>query len=86
MNADILLLSDQLSHLERGIFVANKTMRIIRQNMIWALNYNMIALPVAAMGYVKPWMAALGMSFSSLVVVLNAMRLHRRNHTDHKSK
>lgn len=79
MNADILLLSDRLSHLERGTLIANKTMHIIRQNMAWALIYNMVALPAATMGYVKPWMAALGMSLSSLIVVLNAMRLNSRN-------
>ena len=50
-------------------------MRIIRQNLGWALAYNITALPLAAMGLIQPWMAALGMSASSLIVVANAMRL-----------
>ena len=77
MAADILLLGDQLSHLASGVQMAEKTLRIIRQNMMWALGYNLIALPFAAIGYVKPWMAAIGMSTSSLLVVANAMRLNR---------
>ena len=86
MNADILLLSNQLSHLASGIRVANKTLRIIWQNMTWALMYNLIALPAAATGLVKPWMAALGMSLSSIIVVLNAMRLNRNNSNDQHQK
>lgn len=86
MNADILLLSNKLSHLASGIQVANRTLSIIWQNMSWALMYNLIALPAAAMGLVKPWMAALGMSFSSIIVVLNAMRLNRNNSNDQHQK
>ena len=52
--------------------------RVLRQNIFWALLYNGTALPAAAMGLVPPWLAALGMSASSLVVVLNALRLDRR--------
>ena len=48
---------------------------MIRQNLVWALVYNLVALPLAAAGWIAPWMAALGMSSSSLVVVLNALRL-----------
>ena len=62
-------------------------MRIIRQNMAWAVGYNLIALPFAAAGWVAPWMAALGMSASSLIVVANALRLseHAPRMTPHAS-
>jgi Cu2+-exporting ATPase len=74
-SADMILLSEELSHLGEGVAVARKTVRIIRQNMAWAVGYNLIALPFAAVGLVAPWMAAIGMSTSSLIVVGNALRL-----------
>jgi Cu2+-exporting ATPase len=77
-NADMLLLSQQLPHLVTATQVAKKTMAIIRQNLVWAVMYNLVALPLAATGYVAPWMAAIGMSASSLLVVSNALRLTRR--------
>jgi Cu2+-exporting ATPase len=77
-SADMVLLSDQLGALAEGLRIARKTMRIVRQNLAWALAYNLVALPAAALGYVAPWMAAIGMSSSSLLVVLNALRLTRR--------
>jgi Cu2+-exporting ATPase len=73
--ADMVLFRNDLNVLYRGITVARKMMRIIRQNLGWALAYNVTALPLAAMGLIQPWMAALGMSASSLIVVANAMRL-----------
>ena len=76
-SADMVLLSEHLSHLVEGVSVARRTLTIIRQNLAWALVYNLLALPLAAMGMILPWMAAIGMSFSSLVVVLNALRLTR---------
>jgi len=57
---------------------APKVRRVIRQNLTWALTYNISALPLAAVGLVPPWAAAIGMSASSLAVVLNAQRLGRR--------
>jgi Cu2+-exporting ATPase len=74
-SADLLLLSEQLSHLQEGITVARRTLAIIRQNMAWAVAYNLLALPFAAFGLIAPWMAALGMSASSLIVVANSLRL-----------
>ena len=56
----------------------HKTQAIIRQNLVWALTYNLLAVPFAAAGYIVPWMAALGMSLSSLLVVLNSGRLATR--------
>ena len=50
-------------------------MKVIRQNLGWAFAYNFVALPLAMLGYVTPWMAGIGMSGSSLLVVLNALRL-----------
>jgi Cu2+-exporting ATPase len=76
-SADMILLSERLGALGDGIALANKAFRIIRQNLGWAISYNLIALPAAALGYVAPWMAAIGMSSSSLLVVLNALRLTR---------
>jgi Cu2+-exporting ATPase len=73
--ADMMLLSQRLVHLSAGLTTARRTLRIIRENMLWAIGYNLVALPAAAMGYVRPWMAALGMSLSSLIVVANALRL-----------
>ncbi|MBS1246921.1 MAG: cation transporter, partial [Proteobacteria bacterium] len=77
-SADMILLSEHLPHLAEAVLVAGKTLRIIRQNMAWAVGYNLIALPFATFGLVAPWMAALGMSASSLIVVANALRLSER--------
>ena len=76
-SADMVLLSEQLPHLVDAIRTSRRTLAIIRQNLAWALVYNVIALPLAAGGYIAPWMAAIGMSTSSLVVVLNALRLRK---------
>ncbi|WP_428239867.1 heavy metal translocating P-type ATPase [Gynuella sp.] len=76
--ADILLLNNQLGKIPMAIVLARKTQRIIRQNLAWGLIYNLIALPLAMSGLITPWMAAVGMSFSSLLVVLNALRLTRK--------
>lgn len=73
--ADMVLLSSELLKLADGLIVARKTRAIIRQNLAWAVVYNLVAIPAAALGYVTPWMAGIGMSLSSLLVVLNAMRL-----------
>lgn len=77
-SADMVLLSENLMHLADGLKIATKTARIIRQNLAWAVLYNLLALPLAALGYVTPWMAGIGMSLSSLLVVLNALRLMDR--------
>jgi len=76
-NADAILLSSHLSHLVIAIRHARKTHNVIRQNLTWALLYNLIALPAAALGFIPPYLAALGMSASSLVVVMNALRLSK---------
>jgi Cu2+-exporting ATPase len=71
----MLLLADKLSILTQGIILSRQTLAIIRQNIGWAITYNVVALPLAAAGLLAPWMAALGMSLSSLLVVANALRL-----------
>ncbi len=76
-SADMILLSNDLEHLVDGIHMSRRMQSIIRQNLTWALVYNVIALPLAAAGWVAPWMAAIGMSMSSLIVVINALRLNR---------
>ncbi|OUD13213.1 heavy metal translocating P-type ATPase [Thioflexithrix psekupsensis] len=80
-SADMILLSEQLSLLSKGVVQAKRTLVIVRQNIAWAIGYNVLALPAAVMGYVSPWMAALGMSLSSLLVLLNAMRLLEKRDT-----
>jgi Cu2+-exporting ATPase len=73
--ADMVMLGPRLAILADGVALARKTYRIIRQNLGWALGYNLIAIPAAALGHVTPWIAGIGMSASSLLVVLNALRL-----------
>jgi Cu2+-exporting ATPase len=75
VSADMVLLSEKLTLLPEAIQTAKEMQRIIKQNFAWAISYNLLAIPLAASGMLAPWMAALGMSFSSLVVVLNALRL-----------
>ena len=74
-SADMVLYSRRLAPLAEAVQKARATVRIIRQNYAWALGYNGVALPVAAIGLLTPWLAALGMSLSSLLVVVNALRL-----------
>lgn len=73
--ADMILISHELGLIVNAFKVARKTHSIIRENFMWAGLYNMVALPVAALGHATPALAALGMSTSSLLVVLNALRL-----------
>lgn len=73
--SDFVLLSEDLDHLRKGLARASKTLRIIRQNLWWSFAYNFIALPLAIAGYVTPWLAGIGMSASSLLVVLNSLRI-----------
>ncbi len=73
--ADMVMLGGRLAALADGVGIARKTRTIIFQNLAWALGYNLIAIPMAALGHVTPWIAGIGMSASSLLVVLNALRL-----------
>lgn len=80
-SADAVLLSPRLGRIVEAIELTRATRRIIRQNLIWSVCYNFTALPIAATGIVAPWVAAIGMSASSLVVVGNALRLTRMQPT-----
>lgn len=77
LHADMALLSGRLENLIEGIAVATRAMRVTRQNIFWALLYNLSAVPAAAAGLVPPWLAALGMSASSLIVAGNSLRILR---------
>ena len=76
-SAEAILLGATLKPLVDAISVSRHALKIIRQNLAWAVVYNLAALPLAAAGMVPPWLAAAGMSASSLVVVMNALRLKR---------
>ncbi|WP_238333362.1 heavy metal translocating P-type ATPase [Luteimonas marina] len=75
--ADLVMTGPTLLRIPAAVRVARATRRVIGQNFAWALGYNLLAVPLAAAGLVTPWIAALGMAGSSLVVTLNALRLAR---------
>ena len=77
LQADCVLLRDSLDSLRLAADTATRSLRVIRQNLAWAMLYNAGAIPAAAAGLLTPWMAAAGMSCSSALVVLNALRLRR---------
>jgi Cu2+-exporting ATPase len=66
-----------LEPLAKVLRLSDKTQAIIKQNLLWALIYNLLAIPAAMMGLVNPWVAGIGMSLSSLAVTLNAWRLRK---------
>ncbi|MEM9058740.1 MAG: HAD-IC family P-type ATPase, partial [Pseudomonadota bacterium] len=76
-SADAILLGHHLSPLRALADVSVRTRRVIAQSLGWAAGYNLLAVSVATLGFVAPWMAAIGMSASSLIVVANALRLNR---------
>lgn len=75
--ADITLMTGDLHAIADALEFSKKTMRNIKQNLFWALAYNCIGIPVAAFGFLAPWLAGAAMAFSSVSVVLNALRLQR---------
>ncbi|MCC6609591.1 MAG: cadmium-translocating P-type ATPase [Burkholderiales bacterium] len=77
VQADAILLNGALSELMRAIGTARAATRIVKQNLAWAVAYNVVAVPAAVAGWVTPWLAGIGMAASSLLVVLNATRLLR---------
>ncbi len=76
-SSDAVVLGKRLGTVADAAKIAVNTRRIIRQNIAWAIAYNLTAVPLAATGLLAPWMAAIGMSLSSLIVVANALRLQR---------
>lgn len=77
--ADVTLMRGDLNGIADAILMSRRTMGNIKQNMFWALAYNAIGIPVAAAGFLEPWLAGAAMAFSSVSVVLNALRLQRAN-------
>ena len=75
--ADITLIRGDLNSIADAILMSRKTMRNIKQNLFWAFAYNVIGIPIAAAGFLAPWVAGAAMAFSSVSVVLNALRLQR---------
>jgi len=75
-SADLIFMNEKFQNLLMAFKISDKTSKIIRQNIIWAITYNILALPAAIMGYIPPWLAAIGMSLSSLLVVTNALRIN----------
>ncbi|WP_456273415.1 heavy metal translocating P-type ATPase [Bacillus sp. AK031] len=75
--ADITLIRGDLNSIADAIFMSKKTIRNIKQNLFWAFAYNTLGIPIAAIGLLAPWLAGAAMAFSSVSVVLNALRLQR---------
>jgi Cu+-exporting ATPase len=75
--ADITLIRGDLNSIADAIFMSKKTILNIKQNLFWALAYNSLGVPIAAVGLLAPWLAGAAMAFSSVSVVLNALRLQR---------
>ena len=73
--ADFVLMGGQLEVLVQTLLRSRQTLRIVKQNLLWAALYNAACIPLALMGYLPAWAAGLGMALSSLLVVLNALRL-----------
>lgn len=76
-SADFIVTINSLIAVPEALEIAKRSKRIIRQNLSWALLYNLLAVPLAVTGMISPWMAVIGMSLSSLIVVINAARLTR---------
>jgi Cu2+-exporting ATPase len=74
-SSDLILLNDKLSSIHHARYLAKRTRQVIGQNLMWALGYNIVVLPLAVLGYVVPYIAVLGMSVSSIIVVTNSLRL-----------
>jgi len=74
-HADVVMLGSRLSAVADARELAQRTLRVIRQNLTWAAIYNGTCIPLALVGWLPPWAAGLGMAGSSLLVVMNALRL-----------
>lgn len=79
LSSDVVILDDQLSTLKHAFVLAHKTFKTIKQNILLSIIYNALTIPLALCGLIIPLIAALSMSLSSLVVVLNSLRLKRAN-------
>ena len=79
--ADAIVLTPSLDGVVDLVTTARRCLRVVRQNLVWALAYNLVAIPAAACGLVPPWLAALGMAGSSLLVAANALTLWSWKHS-----
>jgi len=77
-SSHIILLKGDLSHLRKALGISGKTLQTIRENLFWALSYNVVAIPVAALGFLNPMFGALFMAFSDVVVIGNSIRLRTK--------
>ena len=75
--ADLTILGEDLMLIPRAINLSHKTIKNIKQNLFWAFAYNTLGIPIAALGFLAPWVAGAAMAFSSVSVVANALRLKR---------
>ena len=82
LSADAVILGGRFDSIASAVSVSRKTMQVIRQNLVWSFMYNLLVLPPAIAGWLSPWMAGIGMSLSSVLVVLNALRITRRTSTN----
>jgi Cu2+-exporting ATPase len=75
--SDFVVQSGRLTEVVQTVWLARRTLAIVRQNLWWAAGYNAVSVPLALVGWMPPWLAGLGMAASSLLVIGNAMRLAR---------
>ena len=75
--SDVTLLKGDMNSVYRALLLSKKTMKIIKQNLFWALAYNSLGIPFAAIGLFAPWIAGAAMAFSSVTVVTNSLRLQK---------
>ena len=73
--ADITIVNSKVSAVPQAIAISRRTLRIIKENLFWAFGYNLLAIPLAAGGIIMPGLAAAAMASSSVIVVLNSLRL-----------
>ncbi len=75
--ADLVLMGDRLDHVVQTLALSRRTLRVVRQNLVWAALYNALCVPLAMVGWLPAWLAGLGMALSSIGVVLHSLRLGR---------
>jgi Cu+-exporting ATPase len=75
--ADVTIIRNNMKSVADILFFSQKTYKNIQQNLFWALGYNSLGIPLAAFGYLSPWIAGFAMALSSISVVLNAIRLQK---------
>lgn len=76
--ADIVIMDDNIDKLKQLTDIAHSTVRTVKQNIFWAFSYNIVAIPIAALGFLNPMVAAISMAFSDIIVILNSVRLARK--------